>query len=52
MPLRDRNGEIVAAARVIMQTFPGQTEQNALARALPVMKDLEARIQLLHDPLQ
>jgi hypothetical protein len=35
-----------------MQTFPGQTEQNAVARAMPVVQDLEARIQLLHDPLQ
>jgi hypothetical protein len=52
MPLRDRNGDLVAAARVIMQTFFGQTEQNALARAMPIVKDIEGRIQLVHDPLQ
>ena len=44
MPLHDRNGETIAAARVIMRTFPGQTEQNALARALPIIKDIESRM--------
>jgi len=52
MPLRDRNGDLVAAARVIMQTFFGETEQTALARAMPIVKDIEGRIQLIHDPLQ
>jgi hypothetical protein len=47
MPLHDRNGETVAAARVIMRTFPGQTENNALARALPIVKEMEARISSL-----
>jgi hypothetical protein len=47
MPLHDRNGETVAAARVIMSTFPGQTENNALARALPIVKEMEARISSL-----
>jgi hypothetical protein len=52
MPLRDRNGEPVAAARVIMQTFLGQTEQNAIVRATPIVKDIEGRMLALHDPLQ
>jgi hypothetical protein len=47
MPLHDRNGETVAAARVILSTFPGQTEQNALARALPIVKEMEGRITSL-----
>jgi hypothetical protein len=47
MPLHDRNGEAVAAARVIMTTFPGQTEQNAVVRAMPIVKDMEARITSL-----
>ena len=34
MPLRDRNGDVIAAARVVMKPFAGQTEQNAIARAL------------------
>ena len=44
MPLHDRNGEIVGAARVVMTTFIGQTEKNMLARALPIVKYLEGRI--------
>jgi hypothetical protein len=52
MPLHDRNGDTVAAARVIMSTFPGQTEQNALARALPIVKEMEARITSLQALLE
>ena len=52
MPLRDRNGDPVAAARVVMETFLGQTEQNALVRATPIVKDIEARMLSLQEPLQ
>ena len=47
MPLRDRNGEPIAAARVVMETFIGQTEQNALARARPIVKEMQTRVQSL-----
>lgn len=49
MPLRDRNGEPIAAARVIMTTFPGQTQQNAVIRATPIVKSLQAKIRSLQD---
>jgi hypothetical protein len=49
MPLRDRNGEPIAAARVVMETFTGQTEQNALARARPIVKEMQARVQSLEE---
>jgi hypothetical protein len=49
LPLRDRNGDLIAAAKVIMRTFPGQTEQNAVARALPVVRHIQARVQSLKD---
>ncbi len=52
MPVRDRNGDTVAAARITMHTFPGQTEQNALARALPIVKDIEGRISTLKELTQ
>jgi len=52
MPLHDRNGDTVAAARVILRTFPGETEQNALARALPIVKDMESRISSLQALLE
>ena len=44
MPVKDRNGDVVAALRIEMKSFPGQTENNALARALPIVKDMEARV--------
>jgi hypothetical protein len=52
MPLRDRNGDPVAAVRVIMKTFAGQTEQNAVARALPVIHDMQRRVGSLQDLVQ
>jgi hypothetical protein len=44
LPVHDRNGEVVAALRVEMKSFPGQTENNALTRALPIVKEMERRI--------
>ena len=49
MPLRDRNGEAIAAARIVMKPFAGQTEANAIARALPIVKELQERVQSLQD---
>jgi hypothetical protein len=49
MPLRDRNGDSVAAARVVMKSFPGQTEQNVLARATPIIKSVQERVQSVQD---
>jgi hypothetical protein len=51
LPLHDRNGETVAAVRVTMKSFPGQTEQNAIARALPVVKKMEAHVRSAQDLL-
>ena len=45
MPLRDRNGETIAAVRLTMDTFRGQTEDTALARARPLVKQMQARVQ-------
>ncbi len=52
LPLRDNNGEKVAAVCVVMKSFFGQTQNNALARAMPVVKGMEARIQRLSDLMQ
>jgi hypothetical protein len=52
LPLRDRNGDSVAAVRVIMKTFAGQTEQNAFARALPVVREMQSRFSTLQDLVQ
>jgi hypothetical protein len=52
MPLRDRNGETVGAVRISMTTFFGQTEKNALARAVPVIKSMEQRVTSAKELLQ
>jgi len=49
MPLRDRNGDAIAAARVVMKPFSGQTEANAIARALPIVKRLQSGVQSMQD---
>jgi hypothetical protein len=52
MPLHDCNGDTVAAVRVMMKPFSGQTEKNAIARALPIVKQMEARIKAANDLTQ
>jgi hypothetical protein len=51
MPLRDRNGDAMAAVRVVMKSFPGQTEENAIIKAAPIVKEIQARAQTLDDLL-
>ena len=43
-PLRDRNGEIVAAVLIVMKTFKGETEANALGRVIPIRKTMEEQL--------
>src|SRR5204863_9741715 len=52
IPLHDRNGETVAAVRVVLKTFRGQTEQNAIARALPIVKVMEKRVKEVKDLIE
>ena len=49
MPVRDRNGDPIAAVRVVMKTFPGQTEANAVARATPIVREMQARVLTMQD---
>jgi hypothetical protein len=52
LPLHDRNGEAVAAVCVVLRPFPGQTEQAALARARPIVKEMESRVRAAKDLTQ
>lgn len=45
LPLHDSNGDAIAAVGVIMKSFPGQTEKNAIERALPIVKAMEAKVR-------
>ena len=52
IPLRDNNGTPVAAVKVIMKSFPGQTEANAVGRATPVVLLMQSRVPSLKDLLE
>jgi hypothetical protein len=52
LPLRDRNGDIIAAVRVQMKPFTGQTERNAIARTQPLIQDMQVHVQSLQDLLE
>jgi hypothetical protein len=52
LPLHDRNGEPAAAVQVRMKSFPGQTERNAVARAQPILKKMEASVRSARDLTQ
>src|SRR5665213_152714 len=41
MPLRDRNGDCIAAMRVQLKSFFGETQDNALTRAMMIRRKLE-----------
>lgn len=45
LPLHDANGDTVAAVRMTMKSFPGETEKTAVTRAIPIIKMMEARVR-------
>lgn len=49
MPLRDRNGDIMAAVRVELKPFTGETVETAITRAGTVVKDMQGRVQSSED---
>jgi hypothetical protein len=49
MPIKDRNAEPIAAIRVKMKSFAGQTEQNILVRATPVVRYIQEKVLSLQD---
>jgi hypothetical protein len=44
LPLRDRNGDPMAAVRVQLKSFFGETQDNALTRATMIVKTIQAQI--------
>jgi hypothetical protein len=44
LPLRDRNGEPIAAVRVQLKSFLGESQDNAVNRATMVIKPMQAQI--------
>ena len=52
VPLRDRNGDSVAAVAVVMKAFPGETEETAALRSQTIVHNIEPRVTSLEDLLQ
>lgn len=52
LPMRDRNGDVIAAVRVELKRFTGQTEQNAIVRATPIVREMQGRVQSLQDLME
>jgi hypothetical protein len=44
LPLRDRNGDPIAAVRLKLKSFFGETQQNALTRANMILKIMQAQV--------
>jgi hypothetical protein len=52
VPLRDRNGDAIAAAAFVMKAFPGETEDTALLKTQTMIKKIQPRVTSLEDLLQ
>jgi hypothetical protein len=52
VPLRDRNGDAIAAVVFVMKSFPGETEDTAALKSQTMMKSLQPRVTSLEDLLQ
>ena len=46
MPLCDRNGDPMAAVRVLLKPIAGQTEDNAYIRAMPIIRTMQERLAM------
>lgn len=44
MPLHDRNGEFIAAVRVRLKSFLGETQDNAVTRARMIVKQMQEQV--------
>jgi hypothetical protein len=52
LPLRNHNGDPIAAVRVVSRSFRGQTEANALAVATPIVKQMQGRARSFQELVQ
>ena len=43
LPLRDRNGEVIAAVRFELKDFPGQRDTIAVARVAPILNKMQTK---------
>jgi hypothetical protein len=44
LPLRDRNGDPMAAVRVQLKSFLGETQDHAITRATMILKQMQTQV--------
>ena len=49
LPLHDRNGEFIAAVRVKLKSFWGETQDNAITRARMIVRDMQQNVTSAKD---
>jgi len=52
LALRDRNGDPMAAVRVRLKSFLGETQQNAVMRATMILKQMQVQVTTSQDLMQ
>lgn len=52
LPFRDRNGDVMAAVRVQLKSFWGETQDNAVTRAIGVLKQMQLQATSASELLQ
>lgn len=48
-PLRDRNGDPIAAVRFTMDRFRGETQKTSVAKTMPMLRDMQRRVASMSD---
>jgi hypothetical protein len=52
LALRDRNGDPMAAVRVRLKSFPGETQDTAVTRATQLIHQMQAQVTTSEDLMQ
>jgi hypothetical protein len=52
LPFRDRNGDTMGAVRIRLDSFFGETQNNAVTRATIILKKMQAQVSSSEDLLQ
>lgn len=52
MPIHDKNGDAFGVVHLELESFTGQTDENAISRALPIVRMIQGRLSSPQDLLE
>ncbi len=52
MPIHDKNGDAFAVVHMELESFTGQTDENAISRAMPIVRMIQERLSSPQDLLE